>query len=33
MMMTVEQYLAVAYVWQSEKMEGYNPFEGDITDL
>lgn len=33
MMMTVEQYLAVAYVWQAEKNEGYNPFEGDITDL
>lgn len=27
-MMTLEQYLNVAYMWQAEKSEGYNPFEG-----
>lgn len=33
MMMTMEQYLAVALVWQAEQEEGYNPFERDYADL
>ena len=33
MMMTVEQYLAVGYVWQAEKQDGYNPFEDNYADL
>ena len=33
MMMTVEQYMAVACVWQAEQEEGYNPYEGNFSDL
>ena len=33
MMMTVEEYLAVGYVWQAGKEEGYNPFDHEFADL
>ena len=31
-MMTLEQYLQVAYIWYAEKQEGYNPFNGSEAE-
>ena len=31
-MMTLEQYLQVAYIWFAEKQEEYNPFNSEAMD-
>lgn len=32
-MMTLEQYLQVAYIWFAEKQEEYNPFNSEAATV
>ena len=32
-MMTLEQYLSVAYLWHAENENGFNPFESENSQL